>query len=52
MRTQPIQLGSIHPTQPFMLSVDSELKIKNGLPRKKTVASGTGRSGESENLSP
>jgi hypothetical protein len=35
MRTQPLQLGSIHPTQPFMPSVDSELKIKNGLPRKK-----------------
>jgi hypothetical protein len=34
MRTHPLQLGSIHPTQPFMPSAGTEMKIQNRPQRK------------------
>jgi hypothetical protein len=34
MRTQPLQLGSIHPTQPLMPSAGTEMKIQNRPQRK------------------
>jgi len=34
MRTQPLQLGSIHPTQPLMPSAGAEMNVKTP-PRKK-----------------
>jgi hypothetical protein len=34
MRTQPLQLGSIQPTQPFMPSASPEMKVQNRAPQK------------------
>jgi hypothetical protein len=34
MRTQPLQLGSIHPTQPLMPSAGTEMKVQSRTPRK------------------
>jgi hypothetical protein len=34
MRTQPLQLGSIHPTQPLMPSANTETKVRSRAPRK------------------
>jgi hypothetical protein len=35
MRTQPLQLGSIHPTQPLMPSAGTEMKVQNRPQRKR-----------------
>jgi hypothetical protein len=34
MRTQPLQLGSIQPTQPLMPSAGTEVKVQSRAPRK------------------
>jgi hypothetical protein len=34
MRTQPLQLGSIHPTQPLMPSAGTEMKVQSRATRK------------------
>jgi hypothetical protein len=34
MRTQPIPLGSIHPTQPLMPSAGTEIKVQHRSQRK------------------
>ena len=42
MRTQPLQLGSIQPTQPLMPSAGTEMKVQKPRTAKKPVESGTG----------
>jgi hypothetical protein len=34
MRTQPLQLGSIQPTQPLMPAAGTEIKVQSRTPRK------------------